>query len=690
LNFFDSFKLSAWSRTSNRLNRFFFSLFLIFVVFGPEPQIYGYTGAVKSLDVRFSGGDFLQTLMRGNFSGSEAPAFFRQNAPNLNFVGLQHYARVSGQVAFQIQASDDVGVTRVEFYVDGKLIGAANVNPSSQNVTLPFAWDTANLVNGKHIAQARVYDVEGNAETGTVVVITRNFSASRPLPSAAFSAAPATIQSGQSTVLSWSTTGADTVTINQGIGAVAASGTRTVSLTATTTYTLTATNTAGSVTKTATVTVASVTGSTIDLRPAVTYQTMTGWEATSQAGQFDSPAWNSYKNALLDQAVGDLGLNRIRLEIKSGNENPVDYFAQWRAGQITESEYKAKRYEIINDNSDPRSVNANGFKWSQIDHTIDNIVLPMKQRLEARGESLWISVDYVDFGASSFEHKNNPQEYAEFVLATYQHIRSKYGFTPNSWEVILEPDTSTAGWSAVQVAQAIKAAGDLLKANNITPNFVAPSTTNASNTPVYIDQIAALTGAMTYVGEFAYHRYCCANTTVLQNIASRAVQYNKNVGMLEWIGADYNTLHQDLKLGRNSSWQQFTLAFPDVGDNGAQYYTINDTNPSNPVITMGSRTKFLRQYFKFIRSGAKRIEALSGDAAFDPLAFINQNGKYVVVVKASAGGTFNVKGLPAGTYGIKYTTASQYDTDRPDVTISGGQNLPANIPAAGVITVYAR
>ena len=64
------------------------------------------------------------------------------------------------------------------------------------------------------------------------------------------------------------------------------------------------------------------------------------------------------------------------------------------------------------------------------------------------------------------------------MLATYQHMQGKYGFVPDSWEVILGPDTGNAGWSATQVAQAIKAAGDRLAANGFTPNFTTPSTTD--------------------------------------------------------------------------------------------------------------------------------------------------------------------------------------------------------------------
>ena len=75
------------------------------------------------------------------------------------------------------------------------------------------------------------------------------------LPTVTLSASPTSITSGAASTLTWSSTNATTVSINQGIGTVAASGTRSVSPTATTTYTVTATNATGSVTDPATVTV---------------------------------------------------------------------------------------------------------------------------------------------------------------------------------------------------------------------------------------------------------------------------------------------------------------------------------------------------------------------------------------------------------------------------------------------------
>jgi formylglycine-generating enzyme required for sulfatase activity len=69
-----------------------------------------------------------------------------------------------------------------------------------------------------------------------------------------FSASPSTINSGSSAILSWSVTGATSLTIDQSVGAVTGTSTSVVPTT-TTTYTLTATNSAGSVTSTTTVAV---------------------------------------------------------------------------------------------------------------------------------------------------------------------------------------------------------------------------------------------------------------------------------------------------------------------------------------------------------------------------------------------------------------------------------------------------
>lgn len=461
---------------------------------------------------------------------------------------------------------------------------------------------------------------------------------------------------------------------------------------------------------------------TITLDPHTTYQTMTGWEATAQAGQFEFPTlFAKYKDTMFDMAANDLGVNRIRLEIYPGIENPVDWFAKALNGEIrTDDWIHTYGIQIVNDNADPNVINWNGFQFTWVDHQIDNVILPMKRRLEARGEKLFVNATYVDFedppaGSCApytcIEHRNAPEEYAELVLAVHQHMQTKYGFVPDSWEVILEPDNSAWGDAdGLAIGKALYAAAVRLRQNGYATRFVAPSVTNMDNLLRYISGIKAgikqqghLSDAEVdqfisqNMAEYSYHRYG-TNNSLLPALVADAKAHGINTSQLEHINADVEELQTDLKAGNNSAWSQFTLGYPNYPgntDDGGFYYIVNYPDVNNPdpnqyQVSITSRTKFLRQYFKYIRAGAVRIEASTTNGTFDPVAFINTNGGYVVVVKAAGGGSFSVQGLPAGRYGIKYTTDSQYDVDAPDVTVSAGEALSAQIPARGVITVYAK
>jgi hypothetical protein len=73
-----------------------------------------------------------------------------------------------------------------------------------------------------------------------------------------FNASPASIKAGEPSSLSWTVSGATTVSIDQGIGNVALTGSRTVSPASTTVYTITGSNSSGSVTATTQVIVTGV------------------------------------------------------------------------------------------------------------------------------------------------------------------------------------------------------------------------------------------------------------------------------------------------------------------------------------------------------------------------------------------------------------------------------------------------
>ncbi len=431
--------------------------------------------------------------------------------------------------------------------------------------------------------------------------------------------------------------------------------------------------------------------STITVDPSQTYQTIRGWEAVTYALD-ESPAFANFTDTLFELALDEVGINRVRLEIRSGIENSNDNWSDYQTGKIDYQTWRSRRYATTNDNADPCTIDGSGFQFSQFDNTIDRTVNPLRALLAARGEKLIVNVNYVAFTGQIKDGvyiHNDPAEYAEFVLATYLHLQEKYGWVPDLWEVILEPD-NVSQWNGRLVGQAMVAAADRLREAGFEPAFVAPSNTNMGNAVQYFDQMIQVPGVLPVLREFSYHRYSGVSLASLQAIAARAKQYGVDTAMLEWWsdGNGYRTLHEDLKIGNNSAWEQGALA--GALNSSMSVYQIDDSNPGQPRVLLTSQTKFLRQYYKFVRPGAVRIEAASQLPALDPLAFINTNGGYVVVVKCEAGGAFSIGRLPAGTYGLKYTTTSQYDVELPDQVISAGQAVVAQIPQAGVLTVYAK
>ena len=75
---------------------------------------------------------------------------------------------VSGAVAISVNASDNVGVTRLELYVDGVLAYSAN-SPAEV-----FPWNTKDVLDGSHLLEARVYDSANNVGTAKIAVTVQN------------------------------------------------------------------------------------------------------------------------------------------------------------------------------------------------------------------------------------------------------------------------------------------------------------------------------------------------------------------------------------------------------------------------------------------------------------------------------------------------------------------------------------
>lgn len=74
--------------------------------------------------------------------------------------------RVSGVVPVDVNYSDNVGVTRADFYVNGQLAASDSLAPFA------FAWDTAGKADGSYTLSVQAYDAAGNRGTSPSVAVT--------------------------------------------------------------------------------------------------------------------------------------------------------------------------------------------------------------------------------------------------------------------------------------------------------------------------------------------------------------------------------------------------------------------------------------------------------------------------------------------------------------------------------------
>lgn len=436
----------------------------------------------------------------------------------------------------------------------------------------------------------------------------------------------------------------------------------------------------------------------ISLDTTRVFQRIVGWEATAQLGEVDCnpEAFRRYHTGVVRRAVNELGLTRLRVELRSGAESRTDTWPLFRGGKLTYAEWRGTWMVATNDNDDPHLADPDGFHWGKLDHSIEQVVLPIRKELEARGDRLYLNLNYIDFylgaASKSFSHFADPEEYAELIRGAFDHLHAKYGFVPDALEILLEPENTPH--SATEIGRAIVAVVARLAEGGYHPDIIAPSTTRAASAPAYFDEMQRVPGMEGLLDELAYHRYSGVSRPTLVAIEQRASRHGIRTAMLEHIGAGFAELYEDLTVANVSAWQQFTIAYCGKRDNPdatGVYFLINQSDSTAPRVSMTSTARLLRQVFLYVRPGAVRFLAESNSAGLRPLAFRNAGGGTVVVGWAATPGPFSVRGLPAGRYGINYSTAhGKYNEELPEAAVAEGAVLQVPMPAAGVVTVYGK
>ena len=442
----------------------------------------------------------------------------------------------------------------------------------------------------------------------------------------------------------------------------------------------------------------------IEVQPSSRFQTMTGWEVTARMWEEDKKndrydgSWLLHRDEIAE-GLAAAGIDRIRLEVRSGSENPVDYWALFAGGQIGYRDFQSHRYEKINDNADPRQTDPQGFKFSELDYRVETMLLPLKAAVERRGRRLVVNLCYSDFKWSALKgdlsHADAPDEYAELIVATFDRLRTKYGLSPDYFEVVLEAD-NTDRWRGAQVGAGVVTVARRLAQAGYRPKLIAPSTAHAAQAAPYIDQALRVSGAGRAISVLSYHRYDPPGRAdaALDAIRARAARHHWQTAMLEHVDGDVSELMRDLSLADASSWQQWAAAsrLEPNGQPRRGWLLAADLNgsPGSGSIRLTSVSAALSRVFTNVDVGAVRIGAVAKGPDVQVVAFENPDGGAAVVAKLGRPGTVRFSNLPPGRYEVSLATPDGRVVGLSDVQTAAGGTAKVAVSDPGVLALVSR
>ncbi len=105
-------------------------------------------------------------------------------APQAAITAPANNATVSGTINVTATASDNVGITKVNLYLDGSFLATDTTSPYS------FSWNTSQTGNGSHNLVAKAYDAAGNIGTSSTITVTVSGGTTQPPPASGQVATP--------------------------------------------------------------------------------------------------------------------------------------------------------------------------------------------------------------------------------------------------------------------------------------------------------------------------------------------------------------------------------------------------------------------------------------------------------------------------------------------------------------------
>ena len=307
-----------------------------------------------------------------------------------------------------------------------------------------------------------------------------------------------------------------------------------------------------------------------------------------------------------------------------------------------------------------------------------------------------------------------PAEVAEEALAAFSLMYAKYGFYPEIYDAMVEPDNHCVSnvtgpdagyckipgdqWSSVILGNNIAAVKTRLNAAGFYPKFWCCSVTAPE------DAVHWFTSAQTQAGfnfdAITFHCYSAgcsqANTAPIlaqaqsQNIPMVMDECSNNSGCSTQIGSLFNYLRWGF-----SGIEEYVYAPVQSTCNTGTLGCVSNDNPyaftyTNPGTA--SSTAFAQQLWSYIHDGDWNESVSSDTANYTPVAFRSPNRldkvSVLAAVGASSGHTIAVTKVSAGTYGCTYTTLSATVQTCPNLSPAGGViGIGGTVSCCGSVTL---
>lgn len=304
-------------------------------------------------------------------------------------------------------------------------------------------------------------------------------------------------------------------------------------------------------------------------------------------------------------------------------------------------------------------------------------------------------------GASTCSTGDWRQAYANYLVQYVKDYASD-GINLTGIDFVNEPSFNASYSSMVmtgaQNADFIKVLGPTLQNAGLSTHVICCDSEGWNLASGDVSAITSDPTALSYVNNFSSHGYTAAPTSPINTAG-------KNIWETEW--STFDSLDNAWDDGSDASgftWAQhiytgltsanlsaFLYWWGLIGSGTTDNEGLLQLTSSGSVATSG-RLWAMANYSRFIRPGAVRIGASSGDSNLQVSAYKNTNGTVSIVVlntsSSSIAATYSLQGtgVADGTTVTPYLTNGSNDTAAQSTTSVSGGAFGATIPARSLVT----